>query len=65
MREIEVSGRAVLACGSCGERLVLLAATGDWDREGRASFECAGCGREVTMVDRVGEVQHGDLAPSQ
>jgi hypothetical protein len=57
VREIEASGRVVLACGSCGERTVLLGRTGDWYREGRETFSCSGCGRGLTLADRVGEVR--------
>ncbi len=56
MREIEASGYAILACGSCGERTVLLGSTDDWYREGRETFSCGGCGRGLTLADRVGEV---------
>ena len=56
--ELEVSGRIVLGCGSCGERVVLLGREDDWHSEGRTVFECE-CGTRLTLADRVGE---GDLA---
>lgn len=56
--ELEVSGRIVLGCGSCGERVVLLGREDDWHSEGRTVFACE-CGARLTLADRVGE---GDLA---
>ncbi len=56
--ELEVSGRIVLGCGSCGERVVLLGREDDWYSEGRTVFACE-CGARLTLADRVGE---GDLA---
>jgi hypothetical protein len=55
--ELEVSGRIVLGCGSCGERVVLLGREEDWHSEGRTVFACE-CGARVSLADRVGE---GDL----
>ena len=55
--ELEVSGRIVLGCGSCGERVVLLGREDDWHSEGRTVFACE-CGARVSLADRVGE---GDL----
>ena len=55
--ELEVSGRIVLGCGSCGERVVLLGREDDWYSEGRTVFACE-CGARLTLADRVGE---GDL----
>ena len=55
--ELEVSGRIVLGCGSCGERVVLLGREDDWYSEGRTVFACE-CGSRLTLADRVGE---GDL----
>jgi hypothetical protein len=52
--ELEVSGRIVLECASCGERLVLLGREEDWSSEGRGAFACE-CGAELTLADRVGE----------
>jgi hypothetical protein len=57
--ELEVSGRIVLGCGSCGERVVLLGREDDWHSEARTVFACE-CGARLTLVDRVGE--EGDLA---
>ena len=56
--ELEVSGRIVLGCGSCGERVVLLGREDDWLSEGRTIFACE-CGARLTFADRVGG---GDLA---
>ncbi len=53
LKEVEASGRVVLACRSCGERVVLLGSVSDWYREGRETFGC-GCGRELTLADRIG-----------
>ena len=53
--ELEASGRVVLACRGCGERLLLLGREDDWYGEGRPAFRCAGCGEELTLADRVGE----------
>ena len=55
MREIEASGRMILACRWCGERTVLLGRTDDWYREGREAFACE-CGKELTLADRAGEL---------
>ena len=56
LREVEASGRVVLACGSCEEWMILLGRPGDWHREGGVRFGCE-CGREVTLADRIfGEV---------
>ena len=55
--ELEESGRIVLGCGSCGERVVLLGREDDWYSEGRTTFACE-CGARLTLADRVGE---GDL----
>ena len=52
-REFEASGRLVLACRGCDERVVLLGREDDWYREGRLSFRCSGCGERVTLADRV------------
>jgi hypothetical protein len=55
-REVEASGRVVLSCPGCAERVVLLGRPGDWHREGRETFRCE-CGREVKLADRIfGEV---------
>ncbi len=52
--ELEVSGRIVLGCKSCGEQVVLLGREDDWHSEGRTAFECE-CGAKLTLADRVGE----------
>ena len=52
--ELEVSGRIVLGCKSCGERVVLLGREDDWYLEGRTIFECE-CGAKLALTDRVGE----------
>jgi hypothetical protein len=52
--ELEVSGRIVLGCESCGERVVLLGREDDWYSEGRTVFEC-GCGARLALADRLGE----------
>jgi hypothetical protein len=52
--ELEVSGRIVLGCGSCGERVVLLGREDDWHSEGRTVFACE-CGARLTLADRLGE----------
>ncbi len=57
--EIEASGRVVLACRGCGERLLLLGREDDWAGEGRLAFRCAGCGGQVALGDdRVEEEWH-------
>ena len=55
--ELEVSGRIVLGCGSCGERVMLLGREDDWYSEGRTAFACE-CGARLTLADRLEE---GDL----
>ncbi len=52
--ELEVSGRIVLGCGSCGERVVLLGREDDWYSEGRTVFACE-CGARLTLADRLEE----------
>jgi len=55
-REVGTSGRVVLSCPGCAERVVLLGRPGDWYREGRETFGCQ-CGQKLTLADRVfGEV---------
>ena len=46
-RSIELSGRIVLECKSCGERVILLGRAEDWHQEGRTSIRCSGCGEEL------------------
>ena len=48
--QVEPSGRTVLGCPRCGERLVLVGLEEDWRSEGRTTFGCAGCGEEVTLA---------------
>ena len=48
--QVEPSGRTVLGCLRCGERLVLFGLEEDWRSEGRTTFGCA-CGEEVTLDD--------------
>ena len=50
---VDCSGRLVLECGRCGERLILLGLADDWRSE-RTAFEC-GCGESVTLADRRNE----------
>ncbi len=54
--EVAVSGRVVLGCRGCGERVILLGREDDWQGEGRLAFRCPGCSEELTLADRVGEV---------
>ncbi|MDP9478257.1 MAG: hypothetical protein M3R38_21690 [Actinomycetota bacterium] len=46
--QLEPSGRTVLGCQGCGERLVLVGLEEDWRSEGRTTFAC---GEEVTLDD--------------
>ncbi len=63
-REVEASGRVVLWCPGCAERVVLLGRPGDWHREGCSTFTCGGCGREVKLADRIfGEVNLNAAVP--
>ena len=62
MGELEASGRVVLACRGCGERLLLLGREDDWYGEGRLAFRCAGCGGEVRFADRAGKGAYPDRA---
>jgi hypothetical protein len=52
-RTIDTSGRIVLECSGCGERIILLGQEEDWSREHRHAFECGGCTKTVTLADRV------------
>ena len=61
MAEIETSGRIVLRCEGCGEKLVLLGSEEDWRSEGRTSFGCGGCGEELTLDDRLPEHEPDDV----
>jgi hypothetical protein len=51
---VECSGRMVLECGGCGERLILLGLKEDWISEQRTNFECQ-CGQSLTLADRLDE----------
>jgi hypothetical protein len=55
--EVEVSGRLALACGGCGEIVLLLGRQQDWYglvTEGRPrNFVCSGCGAQLSLADRV------------
>ena len=48
-RSIELSGRIVLECKRCGERVILLGCAEDWHQEGRTSIGCSGCGEELNL----------------
>jgi hypothetical protein len=54
---VEVSGRLALACGGCGEIIVLLGRERDWYESGAdgrpRSFVCSGCGAHLTLANRV------------
>ena len=54
---VEVSGGLALACGGCGEIIVLLGRERDWYESGAdgrpRSFVCSGCGTHLTLADRV------------
>ena len=55
-RSIELSGRIVLECKRCGERVILLGRAEDWHQEGRTSIGCRGCGEELNLpVDQADE----------
>jgi hypothetical protein len=63
--EVEPSGRIVLGCGGCGERIVLFGREEDWRGEGRLAFRCAGCGGEVGLDERAEEAkEEGDFVAS-
>jgi hypothetical protein len=61
--EIETSGRLVLGCGRCGERLVLLGREEDWLCSDRRTFPCGGCGRRLSLGARVVEENDGGGRP--
>ena len=48
-RSIELSGRIVLECKGCGERVILLGRAEEWHQEGRTSIGCIGCGEELNL----------------
>ncbi len=52
-RTIDTSGKIVLECSGCGERVILLGHEDDWSREHRHAFECSGCLKSVTLADHV------------
>ena len=47
---VTCSGRIVLECKKCRERLILLGLEDDWRSE-RSAFECE-CGERLTFADR-------------
>ena len=51
------SGRLALACGGCGEIVLLLGRGRDWYEAGDdgrpRGFPCGGCGARLTLADRV------------
>ncbi len=55
--EAGASGRLALACGGCGEIVLLLGRDRDWYEAGDdgrpKSFSCGGCGARLTLADRV------------
>ncbi len=56
-RSIELSGRIVLECKKCGERVILLGRAEDWHQEGGTSIGCSGCGEKLNL-----SVDHADEA---
>ena len=68
---VDHSGRIILRCKKCTQRLILLGLEEDWVSEGRTEFECK-CGKRLTLGrDRSLEEGHkheaevgvGDLLP--
>ena len=57
--EVEVSERLALACGGCGEVVLLLGREPDWYEPGSDGrprrFPCGGCGALLTLAARVVE----------
>ena len=60
--QLELSGRIILGCKACGERVVLLGREDDWYSEGRRSFACE-CGARLTLADRVREIDFSITRP--
>jgi hypothetical protein len=55
---VDHSGRILLRCKKCGQRLILLGLEEDWISEGRTEFECK-CGKRLTVGrDRSCEEEH-------
>ncbi|MDP8926178.1 MAG: hypothetical protein M3M97_04535 [Actinomycetota bacterium] len=48
---VECSGRVVLECKGCQEKLILLGREEDWREEGLTTFACGRCGRGVALPD--------------
>ena len=71
---VDHSGRIILRCKKCTQRLILLGLEEDWVSEGRTEFECK-CGKRLSLGrDRSHEevqegheheanVRRGDLLP--
>ena len=55
--EAGASGRLALACGRCGEIVLLLGRERGWYEPGVSGgprgFPCGGCGAQLTLADRV------------
>jgi hypothetical protein len=56
---VEVCGRLALACGRCGEIILVLGRERDWYEPGADGrprrFLCGGCGAQLTLANRVVE----------
>jgi hypothetical protein len=57
------SGRVILVCEQCGERLVLGEPEEVW-LSTRTLFECE-CGREVSLASRLGETTQAENYKTQ
>jgi hypothetical protein len=53
-RFVLCSGGIVLACGKCGEKLILLGFEDDWHSEEHTIFECE-CGERLSLTSRGAE----------
>jgi hypothetical protein len=57
--KIELCGCLALACGGCGEIILILGRERDWYEPGAdccpRSFMCSGCGGQLTLDNRVVE----------